>query len=310
MTIRFSLRQLSVFLAVAEQGSTVGAGSALAMSQSAVSAALAELENVAGQALFDRHGRRLILNDAGRALRPRALALVEDAEGLARDFSSSQVSLRIAASNTIGNYVLPPLLARFRQAQGEARLDVAIGNTQDVLTRVSSFQADVGLIEGRTHSPDIRAEHWMDDEMLIVTAPGHPLTRLRHLRGEPERRRLAEADWLMREPGSGTRELVEEQLGPLLAPHARFKVALELGNSEAIHRTLLSGYGVSCLSRHVVDEDLASGRLIRLELGLPPLVRPFSIVTHRNKTETRGLALLREFLNQTTRLHSLAVTPP
>jgi len=136
MTIRFTLRQLSVFIAVAQYGSATGAGKALAMSQSAVSAALGELELVTNEQLFDRHGRRLVLNDAGRALQPHAIALVEGAENLARDFESTVVSLRIAASTTIGNYVLPGILARFLNEHPTARLNVVIGNTRDVLDAV------------------------------------------------------------------------------------------------------------------------------------------------------------------------------
>jgi DNA-binding transcriptional LysR family regulator len=288
MPVRFTLRQLSVFISVAQSGSTVGASKALSMSQSAVSAALGELESVANERLFDRHGRRLVLNDAGRALQPYAVALVKSAESLSRDFESAAASLRIVASNTIGNYVLPRIFARFFAQYPAIKLNVVIGNTRDVLDAVNAFEADIGLIEGSSLDANLRVEHWMDDEMVVVVSPQHPLAR------QARRSDLAAADWLMREPGSGTREIFEQQLGRALGT---LNIALELGTSEAIRRTLLSGYGVSCLSRHMVADDLETGRLVTVNLRLPAIRRAFSIVLHRSKTPTRGLTALRSFLD-------------
>jgi DNA-binding transcriptional LysR family regulator len=288
MKVRFTLRQLSVFTTVARMGSTISASTALSMSQSAVSAALSELESVANEPLFDRHGRRLVLNDAGRTLLPHAIALVESAEALAREFESRSVALRIAASNTIGNYVLPNILKGFLTQCPTARLNIAIGNTHEVIDAVNDFKADIGLIEGYSNASNMRIEHWLDDEMVIVASPDHPLARSAQL-GD-----LAKADWLVREAGSGTREIVEHELAGALGT---LNIALELGNAEAIRRTLISGYGVSCLSRHVVADDIETGRLIAIKAGLPTIHRSFSIALHRSKTPTRGLILFRSFLD-------------
>jgi DNA-binding transcriptional LysR family regulator len=289
MQIRFTLRQLSVFLAVAQTGTTIAASRMLSMSQSAISAALSDLELVADEKLFDRHGRRLVLNDAGRALQPQARALLEAAENLAREFDSPAISLHIAASSTIGNYVLPAILARFRAVHPSSRLNVLIGNTRDVLKAVDSFDADIGLIEGSSHDPRMRVQHWVEDELVVVTAPRNRLARQG---GQAD---LAQADWLMREPGSGTREILEQQLGDALGP---LNVALELGDSEAIRRALLSGYGVSCLSRHVVADDLENGKLVTVKARLPAIRRSLSIVLHANKAPTRGLTAFQAFLDE------------
>jgi DNA-binding transcriptional LysR family regulator len=288
MTIRFTLRQLAIFVEVARHGSATGASKALSMSQSAVSAAIGELELIANDRLFDRHGRRLILNDAGRVLRPHAIALVEGAENLARDLESTVGSLRIATSSTIGNYVLPGILARFLSEQSTVKLRVMIGNSQDVLDAVDAFDADIGLIEGSSQGANMQIEHWMVDEMVIVTAPDHPLAR------STRRSDLANADWLLREPGSGTREVLEQQLVSQIGP---LKIALELSTLEAIRHTLLDGYGVSCMSRHIVADDLEHGRLVEVEAKLKPIRRSFSIALHRNKAPTRGLMAFRSFLD-------------
>lgn len=203
--LRLTLRQLQVFVAVAQHGSTIAAADALAMSQSAVSASLAELERALNGALFDRVARRLAINEAGRQFFPRALSLLDQAQELERFASEGGVQLRIAASNTIGSYLLPALLAGFRNAQtGPCALDLRIGNTQDVLQSLMKFEADIGLIEGTSHERDLRSVHWCDDEMVVVVGPTHPLA----LAGEQSPQfhdMLRDADWIVREPGSGTR---------------------------------------------------------------------------------------------------------
>jgi DNA-binding transcriptional LysR family regulator len=125
-------------------------------------------------------------------------------------------------------------------------------------------------------------EHWLDDELFIVASPDHPLARP----GAATREALRTADWLVRERDSGTREVLDAQVAPLLGP---LHIALELANSEAIRRTSLAGYGICCLSSHVVGPDVASGALINIGGELPRLLRPFSIVLHKDKLPTRGL---------------------
>ena len=288
--LRLTLRQLSVFVAVAQHGSTVAAADALAMSQSAVSAALADLEATLGGALFDRVARRLSINETGRLFFPRALSLLDQAQELERFTVQPGVQLRIAASNTIGSYILPGLLAGFRHAQsGPCALDMRIGNTREVLQALLHFEADIGLIEGTCHERDLRSAHWRDDVMVVVS-PSHPLA------SDPGNlAALRDADWVVREPGSGTREIIEQRLAPLLG---ELRFALELGNSEAIKRAVMSGYGVSCLSLQVVEDELQRGTLVALRDGLPDVVRPLHLVVHQDKYPTQGLLAFTEYLRR------------
>ena len=146
---RVTLRQWAVFAAIAQCETTTAAGEQLGLSQSAVSSALAELESTLGHPLFDRHARRLHLNALGRQLLPQAQALLDHADALERATVQPNVRLKLAASSTIGNYVLPALLASFRQQIApDSQLDVLIGNTQDVVDAVQRFEVDIGLIEG------------------------------------------------------------------------------------------------------------------------------------------------------------------
>lgn len=291
--LRLTLRQLQVFVAVAQHGSTTAAAESLAMSQSAVSASLAELERALNGPLFDRVARRLSINETGRQFFPRALSLLDQAHELERFASEGGVQLRIAASNTIGSYILPALLAGFRNAQtGPCELDMRIGNTQDVLHALLKFEADIGLIEGTCHERDLRSMHWCDDEMVVIVGPAHPLAMAAD---QPEllHDMLRDADWIVREPGSGTREIIESRLVPALGT---LRFGLELGNTEAIKRAVMSGFGVSCLSLHVVGDEIARGALVPLRAGLPRVIRPLQLVVHRDKFPTQGLLAFTEYL--------------
>ncbi len=287
--LRLTLRQLQVFVSVAQHGSTVAASEALAMSQSAVSASLAELERALDGPLFDRVARRLSINETGRQFFPRALSLLDQAQELERFASQTGVQLRIAASNTIGSYILPALMAGFRASQrGPCQLDLRIGNTRDVLRSLMQFDADIGLVEGASHERELRSMPWCDDEMVVVVGPSHPLAAPNApLEG------LRDAEWIVREPGSGTREIIEERLMPLLGA---LRFALELGNAEAIKRAVMSGFGVSCLSLHVVRDELERGTLVAVRHGLPRIVRPLQLVVHQDKFPTRGLLAFTEYL--------------
>jgi DNA-binding transcriptional LysR family regulator len=288
---RLTLRQLSAFATIARLGSTTAAAHHLSLSQSAVSASLAELEETVAQRLFDRHGKRLHLNEYGRCLLPQALAVLGQVEDIELRGSAAGMSLHLAASSTIGNYVLPVLLADFRQRQKDpCQLEVEIGNTQDVLASLLRFEADLGLIEGTCAEYDLITEHWMDDDLVVVAGVDHPLVR-----HAPTLSALAAAEWLLREKGSGTREVVEREV---VRPLGSVNVVLELGNSEAIKRTVMAGFGISCLSRHVIAAELAGGRLAVVETGLPPVSRPFNIVMHRSKGRTLGLDAFLSFLRQ------------
>jgi DNA-binding transcriptional LysR family regulator len=299
-TPRLTLRQLQIFQCVAEQGSTAAAARAVALSQSATSAAIIELESLLELRLFDRVGKRLQLNDNGRALLPQALSLLDGAgsvERWARDREAQIGTLRIGASTTIGNYLLPDILADFQRSLGMParrglQLRVTIANTAAITAQVAAFELDLGLIEGPCHDSDLKVQPWLEDELLVVFAAHDP-----RLPRDPNRsltlQTLRQATWLLREHGSGTREIIIQ----LLTPHLhQLRAGIEFGNSEAIKRATASGLGISCLSRYVVEDLLRTGVLVAPRTPLPRLTRHFNLVTHGLKQRTRGLELLIEYL--------------
>lgn len=273
--MHITLRQLDIFAQVLKSGSTTQASNVLALSQSAVSAALADLENQLDVRLFDRVGKRLVINEHGRLLYPRAVALLEQAEEIERLFSEDNGAIRVYASSTIGNYILPEAIARYRRDFPSLPLELSVGNSQDVINAVLHFRVDIGLIEGPCHRPDIVTEPWLDDELVVFAAPGAAL-----LSQPVTLESLAAAPWIVREPGSGTREFMDYLL---LAHLPRFRLAMELGNSEAIKHAVRHGLGISCLSRRVIEEQLQSGVLVEVPVPLPRLVRTLYCIHHRQK---------------------------
>ncbi len=281
--MRITLRQLQIFIAVAESGSTAAAAELVALSQSAASASLKELENLLHTELFDRVGKRLALNDNGRQLLPQARQMQDAAATIERQFGNEADAsgLRLGASTTIGNYLLPHILAAAKPRQPEAGLHpvVTIANTADIAAAVASFQLDLGLVEGPSHEADLTIEPWLTDELLIVASPSHPiLDKGRHTKVRIEA--LREAGWLLRERGSGTRETVEH----VLLPHLHeLRAAAEFSNAEAIKHAAAAGLGLACLSRLVVQDLLAAGTLVSLQTALPPLSRHLYLIHHRHK---------------------------
>ncbi|MDF7759922.1 DNA-binding transcriptional regulator YeiE [Kosakonia cowanii] len=273
--MHITLRQLEVFTEVLKSGSTTQASQRLALSQSAVSAALTDLEGQLGVQLFDRVGKRLVVNEHGRLLYPRALAALEQASEIEQLFREANGAIRVFASSTIGNYILPEVIAHYRRDFPELPLELSVGNSQDVITAVADFRVDIGLIEGPCHAAEIVAEPWLEDELVVFAPPSSPL-----LQGEVTLDALAAAPWILRERGSGTREIVDYLLLSHL-PH--FQLGMELGNSEAIKHAVRHGLGISCLSRRVIAEQLETGTLVEIPLPLPRLVRTLWRIHHRQK---------------------------
>ncbi|HEY5365425.1 MAG TPA: LysR family transcriptional regulator [Casimicrobiaceae bacterium] len=286
---RITLRQLQIFVAVAASGGTTAGAITLSLSQSATSAALIELENVLGSPLFDRVGRRLVLNDTGRALLPNAQSLLQSAAAIEAEFGSGSGStayqLRLGASTTIANYILPRVVARFCKRYPRAHVEIHVGNTSDIAALVASFAVDMGFVEGPCLDRSTTVVSWMTDELVIVCSPRHELARAGRKRAVPVAA-LREARWLFREPGSGTREAVENALVPYLR---QAPLQMQLGSAEAIKRAAAEGLGVTCLSRHIVEDMLRRRQLVLLKTTLPKLERRFDLIYQKDKYVTKGL---------------------
>ena len=280
--MHITLRQVEVFTEVLKSGSTTQASQVLALSQSAVSAALADLEGQLGVQLFDRVGKRLVVNEHGRLLYPRAVGLLEQAGEIEQLFREDNGAIRIYASSTIGNYLLPGMIAGYRRDFPHLPLELSVGNSQDVINAVADFRVDVGLIEWPCHMSELISEPWLEDELVVFAAPD---TALLHQPVTLES--LAKMQWILRERGSGTREIVDYLL---LSHLPQFELAMELGNSEAIKHAVRHGMGISCLSRRVIADQLEVGSLVEVKIPLPKLSRTLYRIRHRQKHVSKALS--------------------
>lgn len=283
--MRYTLRQLEVFLAVARSGSLTSAANELAMSQSAASGALKELETRFDTQLFDRVGKRLKINPSGRALQTKAEELLQRAVDLESNLLNQEEfgSIRVGATMTVGNYLFVDLLTEFKEKYHTAKVDLLVGNTKEIVEKVVSYKVDIGLIEGEVNEPEIDVIPWRDDEMIVVCSPSHPLAKHKD---ELNREQIVGLDWIVREKGSGTRQTFERGMYGMLQD---LNYVLELEQIEAIKRAVTLNLGVSCLSKISVEHELERGDLVQMNIPSAKFKRYFYVVLHKDKFLTKGV---------------------
>tara|TARA_R110002049_G_scaffold1716_13_gene13025 strand:- start:967 stop:1854 length:888 start_codon:yes stop_codon:yes gene_type:complete len=291
--LRYTLRQLEVFLATARFENVTRAASELAMSQSAASGSLRELESQFDVKLFDRLGKRLRLSELGQQLRPQAESLLAQARALEHALGGEDVigRLQVGATLTIGNYIAVNMIADFRQRHPQADIVLRVANTETIAAQVASFELDMGLIEGELQHADLDSLHWRGDELVVFAAPDHPLAKASALSDAD----LLTLPWIVREHGSGTRQAFERAMHGILTD---LDIAMELQHTEAIKRAVEAGLGVGCLSRVCLVDAFSRGTLVPLAVPERDFRREWFLITHREKFHSAGLrewiALCRE----------------
>lgn len=293
--MRLTLRQLEIFSAIARTGNVSRAAERLAMSQSAASSALVELERQFDCPLFDRIGKSLHLNSTGEGLLPLAESLLQQARDIEGYLAGGQPGpLNIGATLTIGNYLATLLIADYMQRYVDSPVELHVENTEAVLGRLLRFECDLALIEGEATHPDLVAEPWLEDELVVFCAPHHPLAQAR----QADNPALANQAWILRERGSGTRSQFDRVIGRSLS---HLSLRLELEHTEAIKRAVESGLGIGCLSRLSLREAFRRGSLVEIATSQFDLRRFFYIVRHRQRQESAAIrcfvALCREISN-------------
>jgi DNA-binding transcriptional LysR family regulator len=290
--MNISLRQIEVFLVTANSGSVSRAAEKLFISQAAASMALKEFETQLGEKLFDRVGKKLILNESGRAAVSMASEIVGRTSELTNYFIDKNNlfgNLIVGASSTIGNYILPEYVADFIYLNSETKVQLEVGNTEEIIKKVVRFEVDAGFIEGSCYVPEIEVVSWMDDELAVFSSVQHDLA----VNGDVSIADLEASDWILREKGSGTREIFENQINLL---SMSIRVSLELGHTEAIKNAVSRGNGISCLSQYALH-DLQSLRVIKIiDTPFLDLRRKFYLIMHKSKYKTKILQSFLEYL--------------
>jgi DNA-binding transcriptional LysR family regulator len=289
-----TLRQLEVFQKVATTGHATKASEELGMTQSAVSMAVAELERLAGAPLFERRGRRLLLNDRGRHILPDVIEVLNKVSGIERFLNDSLGEpvgvLKVGASTTIGNYLLPLFVGAFERRFPRAKALLEVGNTNQIEVAVEEGTCDLGVIEGPSHRSTLNVRPWRDDELVVVVGREHPLAAARSASAAD----LEKIEWIMREKGSGTREVFEDAIATAGIP---CRIAMVLGHTEAIKKAVEAGLGVGCLSRMAVQREVDNGWLIEIATPLK-LRRTLYIVTRESHYTSRLMSAYLSLLEQ------------
>lgn len=289
-----TLEQLRIFVAVAERQHVTQAARALNLAQSAASHAIAALEARHETRLFDRIGRRVELTEAGRAFLEEARALLaraEAAELVLGEFSTlKRGTLSVQASQTIAGYWLPRHLVAFRRAHPQIQIRLTIGNTAQVAAAVESGTAELGFVEGAVESARLVSKPVARDQLVVVVGPEHPWAGRDRLRPAA----LAAGDWVLREPGSGTRSVFEEALARFGLEPSALRVVLELPSNEAVRAAVEAGLGSTALSASVAAPSLEAGLLRPVGLRLPP--RDFHVLQHCDRYRSRAAAALLDLV--------------
>lgn len=271
---------LAAFRAVAQTGSVTAAAEQLHVSQPALTREIRELEERLGVALFDRLPRGMQLTEAGELLdgfAAQIFRLAEAAKSAIGEFTGlKRGHLSIVASHTSGAYLLPPLLDEFRRLYPNVTLDVAVSNTERVQEAVLAHECQLGLVEG-VYDPTVFDARMMGrDKIIAVASAAHPLARRRRL----DLAALAQAELIVREPGSGTRQTVEQA-------YARHGVALSpscsIGSPEAIKQLLTLGRSVAWMPRLSVAGELATGTLVQLPVKDLQITREMNLIWRKGR---------------------------
>ncbi|XER05877.1 HTH-type transcriptional regulator CysL [Sporomusa rhizae] len=277
-----------IFLCVCDEGNMTAAAKKLHIAQPSVSQAIGELEKYYNIRLFERLGRKLFITLAGEKLLTYARYIVnlnKEAEAAMREIHHNS-TIQIGASVTVGTCMLPGIILAFNTGKPKVKVISLVSNTKIIEEMLLVDQLDIGIIEGKIHSPEIVCVPFMSDELVLVSDTSHPLAK----KGTVELSELNNMPFIVREEGSGTRELFES----VMASHGiNWEVAGVYNNAEAIKHTVAAGLGISVMSRLTVQKEVNRNELAIVEIEGMYFKRQFHIVYHKQKYIT---PVLNEFI--------------
>jgi DNA-binding transcriptional LysR family regulator len=282
--LSLTLRHLKIFVAVCDEMNMTSAAKALFMSQSAVSQAIAELENQYDVRLFERLSKKLYLTEAGHKLLSCACHMIRmdtELENMMRTLHQNS-SIRIGASVTIGAYVLPQFVSRFNQANPRTEIEVIEDNTERIEYLILNDQIDLGLVEGETTSSDILNQIFMDDELVIICSANHRFANIPVITSNE----LEQEKFIIREKGSGTRKTFENAMA---ANQLTWQVNWTCNNADTIKMAVANGLGISAISQLAVKNEIASGLLCQTTVKGIQFKRQFKLIHHKNKYLTESM---------------------
>ena len=278
-----TLRHLRIFVEVCRTGSITKAAESLHLSQPAVSLAIRQLEDYYGILLFDRISKKLYLTESGNKMLSYASHIIESFDDMETQLKNwdSAGTLRIGSSISTGTQMLPQLVRRFNLRFPQIRTQVLIDNSRIIEDKVLTNQLDLALVESLSYSPDIVCVPFYTDRLIVITAPKYPV--------------------LLREPGSGTREVVDALL---VTAEVQITPLWESTSTRSIINAVKENIGISILPYELVKNEIQSGAVAGLPLASPLPNRTCSIIHHRNKYLTPSaqafIEVCQEYSNLST----------
>jgi len=295
---------IRVFLAVAEKRNFSKAAKSLFLTQPAVSFQIQMLEQYYGTILFDRVNRNITLTAAGELLLNYAQEMSKLQAQLEKEMQELTGTIKgrllIGASTTIGEYILPYLVGRFKKQYPEVDVSLVVGNTEDIETSIHNTALDVGLVEGPVSGKDLVIEKFLDDELVLITHIDHPWIKNKKISVFE----LNKYPFITREKGSGTRHIMENALKKVGFDSHNLNIIMELGSTTAIKAAVSNGLGVSIVSKWTVQEMVKHNKLATVTINETKFERQFNVIYHEKKFRTQAVY---EFLNflRSDEVHSI-----
>jgi DNA-binding transcriptional LysR family regulator len=293
--------RLEVFYTVAKRLSFTKAAAELFITQPAVTKHIHELEDQYKAKLFERKGNRINLTEAGEVLLHHAGKVFELYRNVEFEINAlnkrKEGLLRLGASTTIAQYIVAPLLARFRNKFPDVQLSLITGNTEQVEKALLLKEIEIGIIEGYSKNPEISYQEFLKDEIVLVCSSTHPLANRNSLNADE----LKNIRFVLREQGSGTLEVIDHALKQAGIIHSALQVEIRLGNTESIKSYLLNAPCMAFLSVHAIMDEVKRGELKIIDVENLSIERSFYLISLQGKKT--GLADL--FFHFTQSTHNL-----
>jgi DNA-binding transcriptional LysR family regulator len=283
-----TLKELHFFYKLSENPQVTQVASELNISQSAISLAIKSLENSLNEQLFDRIGKKLILNEKGKYFKEKTLShylALMDAQTIFQE-NKLAGNIKIASSRTISNYIMPNIYYDFLTKYKDVKLDISTINSSKIIEKILKSELDIGLIEVDTQNSSLIKEKLSDDELIVVTSDKN---YLKEAFIDTIKKR-----WILREIGSGTREIFINQIGEI---SKELDIFMQLQDFEEIKKIVLNNPDtVTAISKIIVEEELKEKKLFQIKLKNLKLKREFYLVYHKEKTKNLLFETLIEFL--------------
>lgn len=283
-----TIRQLEIFLALAYTPNMRVVGTQFYLSQAAISGSLHAFEEELGVLLFDRVNRRLVLNEKGKLLEKRLMPLltqVKEVLGLVANGNFAGL-VRVGASTTLADFIIPQIIYDFNKKYKDVSIVCESSNTAHIVRGVDDGHYDIGFVEGEVRNLNVVVSPLVQETLLVATAD-----RDFAKKGPYPLASLMDKDWLLREKGSGTREVFLNKIIPLGLRPQRF---MEFNHNDPIKILLQNEGTLSCLSHHIIDRELKAEELFVVEISDVSFIRTFYRVEHKKKNSSVLVDLLSD----------------